>query len=65
MAEYKCPACGNYISDDDALLCHFCGESLERAGNGFLSRIRYANRKVVWFFIVFIVVLVFLLVSIR
>ena len=34
MAEYICPHCKNPIEDDDALLCHFCGESLNRSCGG-------------------------------
>ncbi len=59
MSEYKCPHCGMIIFDEDALLCHSCGESLERAGKGFLGRIRYSNQKVVLFFLTFAVLLSF------
>jgi len=55
MPEYICPNCKNSIYDEDALLCHFCGESLQRAGQGFLSRIRYSHKRVVWYFVVFLV----------
>jgi len=55
MPEYICPNCKNPIYDEDALLCHFCGESLQRAGQGFLSRIRYSNKRVVWYFVIFLV----------
>lgn len=65
MSEYICPHCRNPIYDDDALLCHFCGESLNRAGQGFLGRVRYANQRVVWFFIVFFVLLAFIFLAIR
>jgi predicted nucleic acid-binding Zn ribbon protein len=30
MSEYICPHCKNPISDDEALLCLYCGESLGR-----------------------------------
>jgi len=48
-----------------------CGESLQRAadrlplgGQGFLGRIRYANHRIVWYFLTFLVLcgLVFLFV---
>ena len=65
MSEYICPNCKNPIYDDDAILCHFCGDSLQRAGNGFLSRIKYANNRVIWFFLVFVVLLSFVLLFIR
>ena len=55
MEGHICPHCGNPVFDEDALLCHFCGESLQRAGQGFLGRIRYANRRVVWYFLTFLV----------
>ena len=56
---YMCPHCKNLIYDEEALLCHFCGESLQRAGEGFLSKIRYSNNQVVWFFIIFVVLIGF------
>ncbi|MDD3374292.1 MAG: zinc-ribbon domain-containing protein [Candidatus Omnitrophica bacterium] len=59
MGEYDCPHCGMMIIDDDALLCHHCGQSLERAGHGFLGRVRYSNRKVAFFFVIFIILLAF------
>lgn len=59
MEGYICPHCGNPIYDEDALLCHFCGESLQRAGRGFLGKIRYANQKIIWFFLVFLVLFTF------
>jgi len=65
MADYTCPHCQNPIYDEDALLCHFCGGSLERAGRGFLGRIRYSNQKVIWFFIVFFVLFAFVLLMLR
>ncbi|HBG62111.1 MAG: hypothetical protein A2Y03_08895 [Omnitrophica WOR_2 bacterium GWF2_38_59] len=65
MSEYICPNCNNPIYDEDAILCHFCGDSLQRAGKGFISRIKYANNRVVWFFLVFFVLLCFVLLFIR
>ncbi len=65
MPDYICPHCKNPIYDEDALLCHFCGGSLERAGRGFMGRVRYANHKVVWFFIAFIVLFAFVLLLLR
>lgn len=65
MEEYVCPNCQNPIYDEDALLCHFCGGSLRRAGKGFISRIRYANQKVIWFFLVFTILLAFVLLFAR
>jgi len=65
MEGYTCPNCKSPIYDEDALLCHFCGESLQRAGKGFISRIRYSNRKVIWFFLVFVILLAFVLLFVR
>ena len=42
MSEHICPHCHNPIYDDDALLCHFCGESLMRPGSGLLGRMKYS-----------------------
>lgn len=65
MEGYTCPHCRNPIFDEDALLCHFCGESLQRApsgGSGLLGSMRYANHRIMWYFITFFVLcgLVFL-----
>jgi len=64
MEEYICPHCKQPIYDNDALLCHFCGGSLQRANKGFISRIRYANHQVILFFVVFLVIISFLLLMI-
>ncbi|MFA5059249.1 MAG: hypothetical protein WC676_01300 [Candidatus Omnitrophota bacterium] len=58
MPEYRCPHCKNPIYDEEALLCHFCGESLGRSGDGFLGKIRYSNKKVVWFFLALITLII-------
>ena len=65
MEEYICPNCKNSIYDEDALLCHFCGGSLQRATKGFIGQIRYSNRQVMWFFLVFVVLLAFVLLFLR
>ncbi len=65
MTEYICPHCKNPIYDDEALLCHFCGESLRRAGEGFLGKVRYANQRVIWYFLIFFILLGFVLLMIR
>jgi len=36
MAEYICPHCHKPVYDDEALLCLYCGESLNR-GKPFLK----------------------------
>lgn len=65
MDEYPCPNCGMLITDEDALLCHHCGESLQRAGRGFISGIRYSNRKAMWFFVVFAVLIAFIFILLK
>ncbi|MFH0753297.1 MAG: hypothetical protein V2A70_01880 [Candidatus Omnitrophota bacterium] len=58
MREIICPHCHNPVYDEDALLCHFCGESLERvAQGGVLGKMRAGFWG--WFFtgIVFLVAL--------
>lgn len=65
MGEYTCPNCKNSIYDEDALLCHFCGGSLSRATKGFIGQVRYSNRKVAWFFLVFGVLLAFVFLFFR
>ncbi|MBI3616905.1 MAG: zinc-ribbon domain-containing protein [Candidatus Omnitrophica bacterium] len=64
MQGYRCPHCGNPIFDEEALLCHFCGESLRRAGQGFLGKIRYSNHRIPGYFLTFLVLcgLVFLFI---
>jgi predicted amidophosphoribosyltransferase len=63
MSEYICPHCKNPIYDDDALLCHFCGESLRRAGDGVFGKMKYAwsSRAI----IITALIVVFLLVLLR
>lgn len=39
--EYICPHCKKPIYDDDALLCLYCGESLNRPGARFPSKIMF------------------------
>ncbi|MGE0268540.1 MAG: hypothetical protein AB7S78_08815 [Candidatus Omnitrophota bacterium] len=49
MNEYICPHCQNPIYDEDALSCHFCGESLDRVGKGFISNLRYGSNRIGWY----------------
>lgn len=65
MSEKICPHCHMSIYDDEALLCHCCGESLRRASKGLLGKMRYDTPKVLWvlaigllafmFFVVFLI----------
>ncbi|HPN73401.1 MAG TPA: zinc-ribbon domain-containing protein [Candidatus Omnitrophota bacterium] len=40
MTEHICPNCGKPIYDDEALLCLYCGENLERPV-GVLGKLKY------------------------
>lgn len=61
MSEHICPECQKPITDDEALLCHFCGGSLRRGGRGFLGKLKYSSSKIVIGIIVALVILSFLL----
>ena len=50
-----CPHCKNSVEDEEALFCHFCGESLQRASRGILGKMRYSNNLILWVFIIFII----------
>ena len=65
MPEFTCPHCHNPIADDEALLCHFCGESLGRASRGMIGGMRCAAGK--WFFILgaLAVAIIFMILSLR
>ncbi|MFH1837688.1 MAG: hypothetical protein ABH862_06225 [Candidatus Omnitrophota bacterium] len=54
--EYFCPHCKKPIYDDDALLCLYCEESLQR-GVGTLGKMRYSTH---WMVVTVVVVLVML-----
>ncbi|MFC1510227.1 hypothetical protein ACFL49_01020 [Candidatus Omnitrophota bacterium] len=61
MSEITCPHCQNPIYDPDALLCHFCGESLNRSSKGVLGRMHSGQMKIVSFFIFILLLCSFLL----
>jgi len=46
MSEYICPYCQQPIYDDEALLCLYCGQSLNRAV-GFMGKLRYPKFKII------------------
>jgi hypothetical protein len=64
MSEIICPHCKNPIYDEDALSCHFCGNSLARASGGAFGKMRGAGMKWVWITLV-LVILAAVLLSIR
>ncbi len=65
MADYICPNCKMVTYDEEALLCHFCGESLQKSGQGFLGRIKYDNKKIIWYFTIFLILLSLILLAIK
>jgi hypothetical protein len=65
MSEVICPYCKNPIYDENALLCHFCGNSLSRASGGALGAMRGAGMKWIWITVAVLIVLSFILISIH
>jgi hypothetical protein len=64
MTEFICPNCDNPIYDDEALLCLYCGESLER-GTGIFGKLKYSRQKGIAALVVVILILSFVLLLIR
>ena len=64
MSEYICPHCKQPINDDEALLCFYCGQSLNREV-GFLGRLKYFKPKVFIIIIVAVVIGSFIVFMIR
>jgi hypothetical protein len=64
MAEYTCPHCKKTVYDDEALLCLYCGESLQRA-IGVMGKLRYSRPAIIITIVVVIVLLSFLLLMLR
>jgi len=48
MPDLQCPHCKNPIYDEAALLCHFCGNSLNRRSQGALGSMRAAGPRWIW-----------------
>jgi hypothetical protein len=55
MSEFICPHCKNPIYDEDALLCHFCGHSLNRGSDGVVGKMRGAGTQWIWITLVVVV----------
>ncbi len=53
MTEIQCPYCKKPIYDEDALTCHFCGESLHRCSGGAFGAMNKAGMK--WIIITLII----------
>ena len=65
MSEYICPRCGKPIYDDEALLCLYCGEDLER-GVGVLGKMKYSKPwALVLPFLLIIIVVSFVLLMLQ
>ncbi|MFT5170048.1 MAG: hypothetical protein ACI8Q2_000666 [Candidatus Omnitrophota bacterium] len=63
--EYTCPGCKNPIYDEEALLCHFCGESLKRPSKGALGKVRYGSKQLGLYLVAGLLLVCFLLAYIR
>jgi len=65
MSERICPHCRNPIYDDDALLCHFCGESLRWASRGAHGPIKYGRFKALMVLVALILIVGLILFGCR
>jgi len=59
MSEYICPHCKKPIYDDEAILCLYCGESLNRGGKYF------PRSKLVFLGVLLVLLLGFILLILR
>lgn len=64
MSEYICPHCKQTINDDEALLCLYCGESLNRPV-GFMGRLKYPTPKIIMVIIVILLLVSFTILILR
>ncbi len=64
MAEHICPNCDKPIYDDDALLCLYCGESLQRE-TGVLGKLKYSRPRMITAVIIAVIILSFVLLLLR
>ena len=64
MSEYICPHCKQPIYDDEALLCLYCGQSLNRAV-GFMGKLKYPKPKIIIVIIVVLVLVSFMIIMTR
>ena len=60
MSEYICAHCKQPIYDDEALLCLYCGQSLNRSV-GFLGNLKYTKPKLIIIIIVVLVIASFMI----
>ncbi len=64
MGEYICPHCGKPVYDDEALLCLYCGENLER-GVGTLGKMKYSTHWMIVLAVVVVVLVAFILLMLK
>lgn len=64
MSEYICPHCQQPIYDDEALLCLYCGQGLNRAV-GFMGKLKYPKPKIIIVIIVALVLVSFMILMIK
>ncbi len=64
MSEYICPHCQQPIYDDEALLCLYCGQSLNRCV-GFMGKLKYPKPKIIIVIIAALVLVSFMVLMIR
>ena len=64
MLEYICPHCKKPIDDAEALLCLYCGQSLNRP-IGFMGKLKYLKPKIIIVIIVVLVLVSFIILMIR
>jgi len=62
VSEYICPHCNKPIYDEDALLCLYCGENLER-GVGILGKMKYSVHWIMVAAVIFVVLGFLLLIA--
>jgi hypothetical protein len=59
-----CPHCAKPIYDDEALVCLYCGESLNR-GVGFMGTIKYSKPRIFIIIITIVVVVGFVVAMLK
>ncbi|MFH1190871.1 MAG: hypothetical protein V1670_01570 [Candidatus Omnitrophota bacterium] len=64
MPEYICPHCKQTINDEEALLCLYCGLSLNRPV-GFMGKLKYPKPKIIMAIIVALVLVSFMILIIK
>ena len=64
MSEYICPNCKKPIYEDEALLCLYCGESLNRS-IGFMGKLKYPRPKIILSIVVLLILASFVLLIVR